>query len=330
MNPAKFQDQPASAETAFPGTGSNAPMKALLRSILTASLIAAGVLCFTVGSLSSQMPRVVARPSVRETRDLKLPAAKLLCLTNENGSVQVYARAADDIALQAAIKAYKRSGADLATVQEYVASLIHVEADGASLHVVTEPEERPDTVDLRVDYLIMVPEGTNLHIEGSNGNVWISKGCGKVCVQGRNTDIEIAEPRGEVLAMSTNGRIRVLDAPQDTTIKTVNGNVYAHMIGGSLHAATTNGAIVARVLDPSVQECTLNSENGGITVVMEARCSANVNATTDRGVITSDFETDSSLGVRKRRHLKGMIGEGHTKLQMNTLNGNIWIAKGAL
>jgi len=28
--------------------------------------------------------------------------------------------------------------------------------------------------------------------------------------------------------------------------------------------------------------------------------------------------------------LKGMIGEGHTKLRMNTLNGNIWIAKGAL
>jgi DUF4097 and DUF4098 domain-containing protein YvlB len=99
------------------------------------------------------------------------------------------------------------------------------------------------------------------------------------------------------------------------------------MTGGPLLAATTNGAIVARALNPGVTECTLSSQNGGITLVMDEGCSAAVEARTDRGSIRSDFPVDSTSGCSKRRHLQGTIGSGHTKVKMDTLNGNIWIAK---
>lgn len=305
-------------------------MRSLLRSLVTASVIAAAVLCVTVGSLASKMPRVVGRPDIGETRTLSLPSAKLLRLTNDEGSVQVRTHEVGLIDVQAVIKAYIHSGTDRSAAEAYVASLVHAEPDGDALTLVTEPDDRSDMVDLRVDYTILVPAGTDLDIVSSNGNVWISKDCGRVSVQGRNTDIEITAPRGAVAAQSTNGRIRVIDAPDGAAIKTVNGNVYAHMMGGSLQAATTNGAIVARMLDPRVEECTLNSQNGGITLVMQDECSAAIEAVTNRGVISCDLPVDSASGCHKRRHLKGAIGAGHTKVRMETLNGNIWIAKGTL
>ena len=305
-------------------------MRSLFRSIVTACLIAGAVLCFTIGALASNLPRVVGRPDIEDARDLSLPVAKLLQLKNDDGSVQVRTHDLGEIDLQASIKAYLRRDIDPAAAQAYVESLVRVKAGDNSLAIATDSEESPDGIELRVDYTILVPPGTDISVEGSNGNVWISKGCGRVSVQGRNADIEIAEPEGPVLAQSTNGRIRVLDAPDGATIKTVNGNVYAHMTGGVLRAATTNGAIVARVLNPRVEECTLSSQNGGITLVMRDECSATVEAVTERGVVTSDFAVDSTSGVQKRRHLKGMIGAGHTKLSMDTLNGNIWITKDTL
>ncbi len=305
-------------------------MKPVLRSLFTAVLIAAAVLCVTIGSLASKMPRVVGRPDVQETRTLSLPPAKSLRIQNDQGSIQVRSQDLDMINVQAIIKAYVRSGGDRQAAEAYVASLIRPQPEGDTLTLVTEPDDRPDTIDLRVDYVIEIPVGTDLDIDSANGNVWVSKECGRVAIQGRNTDIEVTEPKGAVSAQSTNGRIRVIDAPDGAAIKTVNGNIYAHMLGGVLQANTTNGAIVARVLDPSVEECTLNSQNGGITLVMQEDCSASVEALTDRGTVTCDFPMEGVPACNKRRHLKGVIGNGHTECRMETLNGNIWIAKGAL
>ena len=305
-------------------------MKCLLRSILTACLIAAAVLAFSIGVLASNLPRAVGGPDVRDTREMKLPSAQALHLLNEDGSAQIYTHDFDEITVHASIKVYNRARLEETVLQGFVKSLVTVNAMADTLRIVTEPDDRPDNIDLRVDYIIQVPVGTDIHIEGSNGNVWIAKNCGSVSVRGRNTDIEITEPQGPVEAQSTNGRIRVLDAPDGARVKTVNGNIYAHMVGGALEAATTNGAIVARVLDPSVPACTLSSQNGGITVVMTESCTATVDAVTDRGVVKSDLPVDATAGLQKNRHLKGTIGAGHTMLKIDTLNGNVWITKGSV
>ena len=303
-------------------------MKSVLRSIITAVLIAAAVLAFSIGVLASNLPRAVGGPDFLDSREMKLPSAHTIQLVNEDGSAQVYTHDFDEVTVQASIKVYNRANLEQPALQGYVKSLITVNAMADTLRIVTEPEDRPDNIDIRVDYIIQVPVGAEIQIEGSNGNVWIQKGCGNVSVRGRNTDIEITEPRGYVEAQSTNGRIRVNDAPDGAKLKTVNGNIYAHMLGGALEAATTNGAIVARVLDPDVPACTLSSENGGITVVMADNCTATVDAVTDRGVVKSDLPIDATAGLQKSRHLKGTIGAGHTMLKLDTLNGNVWITKG--
>lgn len=302
-------------------------MRSILRSIVTACLIAAAVQTFTVGVVASNLPPVVGPPAVREERTMALPAAQLVRLENADGSVRVRTHTLPEIQVEATIRAYARSASDRLAAQAYVASLVRVNTEGDSLTILTEPDDRPDAVDLQVDYVLRVPKGTEVDVDSANGNVWVSRGCGRVTVEGRNTDIEVIEPGGPVAATSTNGRIRVVDAPAGATLHTVNGNIYAHMLGGVLRASTTNGVIVARVLETDVSGCDLTSQNGGITLLLEEGCDASIEAVTARGVITSTFTVDTASGVQKRRHLRGVIGKGTIKLNLDTLNGNIRIAR---
>lgn len=298
-----------------------------MRSVLTAVCIAAAVQCFTVGVLAPRLPPVIGRPAAEEVRTLAVPGAALVRLSNQDGFVRVRTYAGDQVHVEAEARAYTREAKADTVAQDYVASLVAVEAGPDVVAIVSEPEERPDALDVRIDYSLLVPTGTDINIEGANGNVWVSKGCGRVTVRGRNTDIEIVGPGGPVTARSTNGRIRVLDAQADTDLETVNGNIYGHMRGGALRAVTTNGAIVAHRYQPHSGPFELRSQNGGVTLVMTQDCSGEVDASTGRGRIKCDFPVDCSAGSRKRRRLHGTIGSGHTRLVMDTLNGNIWIAR---
>lgn len=303
-------------------------MRNFLRSIVTAALIAAAVQCFTMGVLAPRLPAVMGRPAVQDKRSLTLPRAPLLRVDNEDGSVRVRTAPGDDIHVEAEIQVYTRERHADAVARTYVDSLIATQMDSDQVTVVSEPTDRPDALSVRVDYTLLVPVGTDLDIEGANGNVWVSKGCGRVTIRGQNTDIEVVEPQGAVTARSTNGRIRVLDARDITDIETVNGNIYAHMDLGALRAVTTNGAIVAYRLRPECGAFELQSQNGGITLVMGEDCGGDIDASTGRGTVKSDFPVDCAGGICKRQHLRGTIGSAHTRLLMHTLNGNIWLAKG--
>jgi hypothetical protein len=303
-------------------------MRRFFRSLITAVVIAACVQILAIGVLAARLPDVVGGPEVSETRRLRLPTAKTLRLTNSNGWVRVRAHDLPDIELDADIRIYSRVPDKTEILASYAKSLIQVTPDADSINILTEPEGRaPYAADVSVDYTILVPLETNIHIKSINGNIWISKGCGSVDVAGQNTDIEIADPGGPVNATSTNGRVRVTNAPAGATIATVNGNVYVHMLGGAFTATTINGSIVARLLDPHVEQCSLKTQNGGITLVMHPDCGATIEAETVQGVVKCDLPIDGDPHPRRKRYLNAAIGSAHTGVSMETLNGNIWVAR---
>ncbi|MCP4641157.1 MAG: DUF4097 domain-containing protein [bacterium] len=299
-----------------------------MRSILTALLIAFFVLLFTVGVLAPKLPEVVGiRPDVREHRTLSWPKAALVRLDNQDGFIRVRGREGDEVTAKVELRAYARGDVAEEDVRAYVAALLDVTEAEDYLEIVTEPEERPDSIDLVVLYTLEVPLGTDLEITTADGNVTVSPGCGNVSIHGRNSDIAVQKPQGHVVAQTTNGRIKLHDAPAGARAETVNGSVFVWMQGGAFEATTTNGDIVAHVLDPKVESCALNTQNGGITVVMNEACTAYVNGTTERGTVGSEFPVDASAGVALRHHLEGSIGEGKTRLSLDTLNGNIRIVR---
>lgn len=306
-------------------------MNGIMRSTATALFIAAAIQSFTVGVLAPRLPREVCRPGVRDTRSMTLPKVRTLDITNADGAINIstHPRDVDAIEISADIRVYTQNAEQKLLAEEYLASLIQVEQEDNLLRVVSEPQERPDGLDLRVDYKVMVPEGTHINVTGTFGNVWISRGCGNISVVGNNTDIDIQEPIGKVAAKSTNGRIRVYDAAGETRLETVNGSIFANMRGGGLHAATTNGHVYATLLEPDVESCDLTVTNGGITLVMAEGFSAAIAAVTGRGTIQSDLEFQEEEGTQRLRELRGILGDGKTRLSLQSLNGDISITRSA-
>ena len=288
----------------------------LYKSAVTAGLIALAIQIFAVGILAPRLPREVCPPGFQKFETFSLPATKALHLMNADGTVRVSVGEGATIEVTADARAY-------AMAAQYLESLFKVEQTEESVTLTTEPLQRPDELDVRVDYVVMVPRGTDLALTVENGNVWVAGGCNGVYVEGNNSDVEVQQASGPVSVKTTNGRIRVLDSAGETTLETVNGNIHAGMRGGTLQASTITGAIITRILAPEVASCDLTSLNGGITLVMSEGCSAEVSAATNRGTVRLDAGLSVSAGILKRRTVLGVIGDGATKLSMNSMNGDI-------
>jgi hypothetical protein len=306
--------------------GNSVFMGTILRSTTTAILIAAAVQFLTLG-FAPKLPRGVCSPDIEETRTQVLAARSQVRLINTDGAIHVSTADIHDIKLEARIRAYVNASGEEGAVRDYVSGLVSITEEPDAVVIVTEPEERPDAMELEVIYTLTVPRSTDLDIEVSNGNVYVGKGCGRVDVRGNNAGIYITEPEGAVHARSIIGRVEVYGAPAATTLETTNGNVYAEMLKGALRASTTNGSIDAQVLDPEVNWCDLTTKNGRITLSLAETCSAFVNAKTSRGTVSSAMEVSPLSGSQKRRELFGIIGAGRTKVNMSALNGNIEITR---
>lgn len=314
-------------ETFRPLDGSNdAGMKPYLKSVITATLIAGLVLLFTIRVVAPNLPPMAGRPDVEEVREFTRPSAGKLRLQSTDGLISIRSHDSANVVGRAHIRAFLRSGTK-DTLESYIASLVQLNETNGELLITTEAGERPDPFELFVVYDIGVPRGTDIEIESNNGNVWVNEGCGAVTVRGRNTDIRIDRPQGKVMAESVNGRVQLIEAPDGGSIRTVNGNVYAGVRGGRLDAATDNGVIRATVLDPAVVSATLTSQNGGVTLLMANQVSASIRARTSRGSVRAELPVQTSGVEPSRRYLEGTIGDGHSKIVLDALNGNIVIAR---
>ncbi len=302
-------------------------MRSHLRSLFTAALIAASVLAFTIGVLGPLLPPFVGAPDLERRVVLNHASRPTVRLQNKEGGITVRADAGRHIRTDIRIRGFERTEGVRDRAEAHLAEMVNVRDAGGVLEVVTEPKACPDGVAFRVDVDVRVPAGTDLEIENSNGNVRVLRGCGSVAVYGRNSDIEIVEPRGKVAVNSTNGRIKVVGASQDTDLETINGSVTARMRGGSLRARTINGGVTAWILHPGVRYCELTTQNGGITLLLNKDCSAFVEAQTERGSVISEVPLDTSHGVRRARHVEGNIGRGSMYISIDTLNGNVRIAR---
>ena len=304
-------------------------MATFIKSMVTASFIAAAVTVFSIRLVAPALPPFVGPPDYDETRLLNLPVAKRLVVLTEDGTVRIEATSQNSIVVEAHIRIYDRGRSDAATLKAAAGDLVQATRDGDKLEIATLPDALRLDGDAVVDYVIRVPRGTDVDVIGSNGNIWIAEGCGRVAVFGGNSDIEIKGPLGIVIAKSENGRIRLIESMEDATLEAVNGSVYADVRGGTLEASTINGHIIARVLDSGVIACDLVSENGSITIELATSASFSYDARTDRGIIRSDFALsgEGDSGVLNRKHIQGALGSGGPALTVDAMNGNIWFKK---
>lgn len=142
---------------------------------------------------------------------------------------------------------------------------------------------------------LLVPEGWNVDIRSSNGNISVGAGFERVIVHSSNGSIE-ATGNGQVRLKSSNGRIRYSGSSDDFNLDTSNGRIELNLMGdwsGNGMVDTSNATI-------------------------DLRCT---------GVIMAALETDTSNG---KTYIEGPpLGSGSGgRLVLDTSNGNINITHG--
>lgn len=143
-----------------------------------------------------------------------------------------------------------------------------------------------------VSYRVLVPRGTDLTLEATNGGVTVA-GVG-----------------GAVEARSTNGGIQIEGAAGPVRVRSTNGGIRASLTSGT-------------ALD---QDMELHTTNGPVTLTLPAGVSARLNASTSNGGISSDIPL--TIQGQSRRQLRGVMGQGGPEIRVSTTNGPIRIRAG--
>lgn len=302
-------------------------MQRITKSFLVALFLASLVMLVAIHLLAAGTAPVVGPPAYESVRQFEWAGLKRLELHNLSGDIRIRAEDTQAGHAKARVRIHTRRKGTL--VDTYAETLLTSEngPDGL-VRLVGEPSERPQDLEVQIQYEISVPNGCTLDVNNLNGNVTIDGKTGDIKVRCKNADIGVDGPEGYVDLETLNGRLRVYDASRGARLMTTNGSVYAHMRGGMLQAGTTNGAIVAHLLDPNVGGCTLKNTNGGITVTVDESVGADLEAQTTDGRIDCDVPLQNEQedpGLPRRTC--GRIGGGGRELVVHSINGNIHIAK---
>src|SRR6185369_7258128 len=123
-----------------------------------------------------------------------------------------------------------------------------------------------------------------------------------------NGSLDIDGVEGNVKASSINGKVNARGLQGEAKLSTINGPLYA----------------VFTQLDES-KAITLNSINGGLTLVIPSDANASIRAGTVHGGISNDFGLQVRHGEYVGHSLEGQIGSGGPRIKLDNVNGGIKI-----
>jgi hypothetical protein len=146
-----------------------------------------------------------------------------------------------------------------------------------------------------------------------------------------NNDVKVEftveVPQGvRFIGRSVNGNVEADSLAADAEVHTVTGKVRVST-KGIARANTVNGSIDATMgAQAWTRPLEFHTVNGSITLALPAAASAQVEASTGNGHISTDFPLTIRGGF-SGRHITGVIGSGGPELSLETVNGSIELRK---
>jgi hypothetical protein len=154
----------------------------------------------------------------------------------------------------------------------------------------------------------------SIRIEGVGGNLQVKTGSGSIAARA---------VRGAISASAGSGAIDLEQAGEgDVSIDSGSGGVRVRGVRGGLSVSTSSGSI--RAQGEILRDWSLAASSGGIEVELPAEASFDLDASTGSGSIDSERPVSVS-GRISRRSLKGAVGSGGPRLQLETSSGSIVI-----
>jgi DUF4097 and DUF4098 domain-containing protein YvlB len=128
-----------------------------------------------------------------------------------------------------------------------------------------------------------------------------------------------------VEAYTMNGAITARSSAAELSLHTMNGPVDATG-SAAITAETMNGAVVARATSKSPVE--LSTKNGSVELVLPPDGSADVEASTVNGHVTSEFGPVPAPAIPRLQDVRLRVGSGGPRVSLKTLNGNVAVRRG--
>jgi DUF4097 and DUF4098 domain-containing protein YvlB len=183
-------------------------------------------------------------------------------------------------------------------------------------------------VDGNIDNVTIDEVAGAVHLNGDFfEDIRLSKIAKTVTFKSSRSDMQIASVPGDLEI--AGDEVRGSDLTGPSRLITRSKDIHIENVSGDLQLETTNGDIEVRAADKlPLGRISISSKRGDISLVLPSKAGFQVQATTSKGGITSDFEAvkiDESNGSARAA---GAVGNGVSKLQINTDTGDIRITKG--
>ena len=180
----------------------------------------------------------------------------------------------------------------------------------------------------RVDNVTLEDVKGAVRLNGDFFNdIRLSKITGTVEFKSARSDITLASVPGD-LEISGDS-LRATDVSGPMRFVTRSKDIHLEGVTGEVEVENANGDIEIHPADKlPIGKMMLTGKHGDITVVLPANAGFQIDATTRKGDITSDFSPLRNEETNGSSHTTGTIGNGATKLQINADTGDIRINKG--
>ena len=183
-------------------------------------------------------------------------------------------------------------------------------------------------IDGRIDNVTLEGVKGAVRLNGDFFNdIRLSKIAKAVEFKSARSDITLASVPGD-LEISGDA-LRATDVSGPMRFVTRSKDIHLEGVTGDLEVENANGDIEIHPADKlPIGRMVLTGKHGDITVVLPANAGFQVDATTRKGDITSDFSPLRIEDNSGSSHATGTVGNGAAKLQINADTGDIRINKG--
>ncbi|HYR87609.1 MAG TPA: DUF4097 family beta strand repeat-containing protein [Terriglobia bacterium] len=169
--------------------------------------------------------------------------------------------------------------------------------------------------------------GGSLQIENRNGSVYVSE------VRGSAT---ISNAYGPITAENINGDLRINGRNNSIEIKHVAGSVTADAsyqnvtiqdANGPITVRNRNGDIVLGFVKAPDKDISIVTQYSNVRLELPSTASFNIDARTQHGSVTSEFDGTETRSSDRDRFLRGQVGRGGPNINIETRNGDIRLEK---
>ena len=174
--------------------------------------------------------------------------------------------------------------------------------------------------------ILSVPRKTDLRARSGDGSIRVERVSGRLELRTGDGSIRAMDVAGELVINTGDGSVTVSGAEGRLDLDTGDGGVNVSGRLGSVKLHTGDGSIVYRAEPESrmADDWEITTGDGGVTIYLPEGFNADLDAHTGDGTVRSELKISGEDGEdRRRRTLRGRIGEGGRSLRIRTGDGAI-------